>query len=89
MRRVIDGAESLAEDEYVPNERLLETGIVVAYCRAFTKGGKGREPITVTMLPENEEELHFRSVLFAFRDTLYAHSDETDALGPSGHPWHS
>jgi hypothetical protein len=81
MRLVADAAEALSTTDYVPCERIVETGLVVAYCRAFTNDDKRREPVTVTMAPKAGQELELHSVLFKMRDTLYAHSDESPGRG--------
>lgn len=81
MRLVAEAATALAEDQYPTCPRILETGLIVAYCRAFTKDGRGRIPVTTTMVPTAGEDLRLHNVLFKLRDTVYAHSDETMARG--------
>lgn len=78
MWLVAEAAETLGTERYVPCERIVETGLIVAYCRAYTPDSKRRCPVTLEFLPDGAAlDLHNR--LFELRDTVYAHSDETDA----------
>lgn len=85
MQLVAEGAEALADE--APN-RLLEAGLVVVYCRAFSGSPReGVEPKTVvdSLAPESP----LQAELFEARNKLYAHTDDDyagrrEAVDPFG-----
>lgn len=76
MKLVADAASSVVGETW---PRLLETGIVVGYCRAYTCDAKRRVPATVNHLPRKTSLRALHDRLLELRDTVHAHSDETDA----------
>jgi len=78
MRLTVEGAETLSSVDYFPNTPLIETGMVVTYCRAYSLVKGRRPPVTAQMLPEDDRGLSLHNELVKLRDTIYAHSDETD-----------
>lgn len=98
MELVAEGAQVLRADGYVPCVRLIEAGMVVSYCRAYSADGKRRIPVTAAMLPLDHRLAVFHDEIVKLRDTIYAHSDETPnrvSTDPFGdhrytegyHPW--
>jgi hypothetical protein len=59
-------------------DRLLETALVVVYCRPFSGAPKeGREPQTVVdELAPKGDALNLHEQLFLVRNKLYAHTDD-------------
>jgi hypothetical protein len=80
MRLVAGAAETLAEDEHVACERMLETGLVVTYARSFTPDSKRRR-LGDEWAPVDPADQRLHDRLLELRNELYAHTDETDARG--------
>ena len=76
MRMVAEQAALFEGNESVPVASIESTGMVVAYCRGYSPDGKRRDPITASLLPRGGG-LAIHDELFALRDRVLAHSDET------------
>jgi hypothetical protein len=76
MRLAYEAADTMRRRSN-PSSRVIEAGMVVIYCRAYTEDSKRRRPITLDLLPKEPEARRFHDELFKLRDQVYAHTDET------------
>lgn len=74
MRDAAAAADMLIARQNTRVTRALETGLVVSYCRAFTKG-EGLKKLTRNDVPAEYHELH--DWLLRMRHKVYAHTDVT------------
>jgi hypothetical protein len=80
MRLAYEAADTMRSG-YAPSYRVIEAGMVVIYCRAYTEDSKRRQPITLDLLPPDPDARRFHDELFKLRDQVYAHTDETPNRG--------
>ena len=83
MRLAADGARALASSNNIlpsssrlPHARLIEIGVIIAYCRPFSGPPRpGAKPRTeIDELAPKDSELH--KVIFEARSKLFAHTDD-------------
>jgi hypothetical protein len=85
MKLVAETAEMLVDDESLGGWRVLETGLVVTYARAYTLDSQ-RRGLPDELYPQGDDRpLH--DSLMRLRGEYYAHTDETphrEAVDPFG-----
>ena len=67
MQLIADACKTLSEVEYTPSRLVIETGLVVTYCRAFSGA-----PVD-ELAPESQLHTELKEI----RDKLLAHSDRS------------
>jgi len=79
MRQVANAARALNDDDRLPFRRMIETGLVVTYCRPFSgapKDGVPPQKTVVDMFAPTADFAWLHAQLWEVRNKLFGHTDD-------------